>query len=335
MSARKSIPVADRDKILREAGYRCSSPTCRTTLAIHIHHITQVHQGGGNELKNLLALCPTCHALHHSGIISPEAIREWKARLVRLNGSGLPVESSSDQSTDQDRRGFSLAACEFSWRTCPIGLLHKGRFKKRGFCTFFTKNLAITTWSISKDLMRNSPVHGDPVIWTKPGMAPFSLEHQYEDLGLAVVSMGIIDDSNVRARIKDDKILNYMMSPPLQTPVRFRLVPFVGEHVGILHDPGSTRELRGTMEFAFDASVISYINRMGPSKEFMRSTTSPCLVRIADEGAPVFTADARFIGMVSHGLEEQPGEIGWRHVLTNLIPLREYLDAATPPSNQA
>lgn len=39
MSERKAIPAKLRDKVLREAGYRCANPPCRTTLAIHLHHV--------------------------------------------------------------------------------------------------------------------------------------------------------------------------------------------------------------------------------------------------------------------------------------------------------
>ena len=85
MAARKAIPQSIRQDVLIEAGYRCAVPTCRTILAIDLHHIVEVAEGGGNEKSNLLALCPTCHALFHRGEISREAIRVWKGVLVSLN----------------------------------------------------------------------------------------------------------------------------------------------------------------------------------------------------------------------------------------------------------
>src|SRR5205823_10292300 len=39
---------------------------------------------GGNVVENLLALCPTCHALYHRGTIKRESIYTWKALLVSL-----------------------------------------------------------------------------------------------------------------------------------------------------------------------------------------------------------------------------------------------------------
>lgn len=82
---RKSIKPSLRRDVLIEAGYRCANPTCRTILAIDLHHIIEVEKGGPNELSNLLALCPTCHALYTRGTISQEAINVWKTILVALN----------------------------------------------------------------------------------------------------------------------------------------------------------------------------------------------------------------------------------------------------------
>ncbi|MEQ1749320.1 MAG: HNH endonuclease signature motif containing protein, partial [Prosthecobacter sp.] len=88
MAERTDIPKKARHAILREAGYCCAVPTCGTTLAIDLHHIWEVKDGGGNELSNLIALCPTHHALYHRGFISSESIAEWKRRLVAINEVG-------------------------------------------------------------------------------------------------------------------------------------------------------------------------------------------------------------------------------------------------------
>ena len=85
--ARQSIAQSVRQEVLTEAGYRCAVPTCRTILAMDIHHIIPVADNGTNDVDNLIALCPTCHALHHRGEIPQEAIRVWKGMLVALNGA--------------------------------------------------------------------------------------------------------------------------------------------------------------------------------------------------------------------------------------------------------
>lgn len=85
MTKRTSVPRADALAVLTEAGYRCAVPTCRTILAIDLHHIIEVSQNGTNDPSNLIALCPTCHALYHRGTIQKESISLWKAMLVALN----------------------------------------------------------------------------------------------------------------------------------------------------------------------------------------------------------------------------------------------------------
>lgn len=78
-SERKRLSVANQTAVLTEAGYRCAVPTCRGILALQIHHIWEVHKGGGNDLTNLIALCPTCHTLYHNDTITVESIYTWKA----------------------------------------------------------------------------------------------------------------------------------------------------------------------------------------------------------------------------------------------------------------
>ena len=82
---RIAIPNAVRVAVLTEAGYRCAIPTCRTILAIDMHHMVPVSEGGGNTTANLLALCPTCHALFHRGEMSRDSIYTWKSLLVSLS----------------------------------------------------------------------------------------------------------------------------------------------------------------------------------------------------------------------------------------------------------
>jgi len=81
---RKAIPTRVKLDVLTEAGYQCAVPTCRTILSIDIHHIDQVSEGGGNDLTNLIALCPTHHDMYHKKLISKDSIYAWKLMLVSL-----------------------------------------------------------------------------------------------------------------------------------------------------------------------------------------------------------------------------------------------------------
>jgi hypothetical protein len=82
---RTNLPVHIRVTLLTECGYRCAVPTCRGILALDMHHIWEVSEDGPDEISNLIALCPTCHALYHRGTIRQESIYCYKSMLVSLS----------------------------------------------------------------------------------------------------------------------------------------------------------------------------------------------------------------------------------------------------------
>jgi len=84
-SKRKAIPRQVALDVLTEAGYRCGVPTCRGILALDLHHLVPVRDGGSSTLANLIALCPTCHALFERGIIPRASLLAWKAYLRSLS----------------------------------------------------------------------------------------------------------------------------------------------------------------------------------------------------------------------------------------------------------
>jgi len=84
VAKRKSIPIDIQLSVLTQAGYRCAVPTCRGILALDLHHMVEVSEGGENTEGNLLPLCPTCHALYTRGTIKKESIYTWKGMLVSL-----------------------------------------------------------------------------------------------------------------------------------------------------------------------------------------------------------------------------------------------------------
>jgi hypothetical protein len=81
---RDNLPLKTRLIVLTESGYRCAVPTCRNILALDMHHIWEVSAGGSDDPSNLIALCPTCHALYHRGTIKAESIYVYKAMLVAI-----------------------------------------------------------------------------------------------------------------------------------------------------------------------------------------------------------------------------------------------------------
>ncbi|MFZ0394121.1 MAG: HNH endonuclease signature motif containing protein [Terracidiphilus sp.] len=89
---REDLGLKTKVLVLTEAGYRCAVPTCRGILLLDMHHIWEVSEGGGDEPTNLIALCPTCHALYHRGKISAESIYAWKAMLIAI-GRAFDVQT--------------------------------------------------------------------------------------------------------------------------------------------------------------------------------------------------------------------------------------------------
>jgi hypothetical protein len=89
---RGKLPLSLRTQVLTEAGYRCAVPTCRNILALDLHHIYEVAESGGDDPSNLIALCPTCHALYHRGTIKRESLYAYKSMLVAI-GRGFDVDA--------------------------------------------------------------------------------------------------------------------------------------------------------------------------------------------------------------------------------------------------
>jgi hypothetical protein len=82
---RKKLPLNTATIVLTKSGYRCAVPTCRGILALDMHHIWEVSGGGGDDPSNLIALCPTCHALYHRGNYSVDSIYAYKAMLIAIS----------------------------------------------------------------------------------------------------------------------------------------------------------------------------------------------------------------------------------------------------------
>jgi 5-methylcytosine-specific restriction endonuclease McrA len=141
---RDSLPLKTRVVVLTECGYRCAVPTCRNILALDMHHIWEVSAGGGDAPDNLIALCPTCHALYHRGTIRAESIYVYKAMLVAITRA-FDLESI-------DRLLF-LESCEENFLVVSgDGLLHFGRLVAAGLATVEQKannNWQIVTYAVN------------------------------------------------------------------------------------------------------------------------------------------------------------------------------------------
>jgi hypothetical protein len=135
---RDALPLKTRVIVLTEAGYRCAVPTCRTILALDIHHIVEVSEGGSDDPSNLVALCPSCHALYHRGTIKQESIRVYKSMLVSLTGA-FDVETI-------DKLLFLESCAKDFLVVSGDGLLHFGRLIAAGLASVELK--ANNSWQL-------------------------------------------------------------------------------------------------------------------------------------------------------------------------------------------
>ncbi|HFD31103.1 MAG TPA: DUF3298 domain-containing protein [Gammaproteobacteria bacterium] len=82
-SSRPHIPAALRRRVIVEAGNRCAIHTCGSTTT-EIHHIVPWEKCRSHDHKNLIALCPNCHARVHAGEIDRKSLALYKERLISL-----------------------------------------------------------------------------------------------------------------------------------------------------------------------------------------------------------------------------------------------------------
>jgi HNH endonuclease len=141
---RDKLPLKTRVIVLTESGYRCAVPTCRNILALAMHHIWEVSAGGGDDPSNLIALCPTCHALYHRGNILQESIYVYKAMLVAITRA-FDLEAI-------DRLLF-LESCQKDFLVVSgDGLLHFGRLIAAGLASVDQKsnnNWQLVTYAVN------------------------------------------------------------------------------------------------------------------------------------------------------------------------------------------
>jgi hypothetical protein len=141
---RKNLSLKTQVILLTESGYRCAVPNCRNILALDMHHIWEVSAGGSNDPSNLIALCPTCHALYHRGTIKADSIYAYKAMLVAITRA-FDVEAI-------DRLLF-LKSCKKDFLVVSgDGLLHFSRLIAAGLATVEQKsnnNWQLVTYAVN------------------------------------------------------------------------------------------------------------------------------------------------------------------------------------------
>lgn len=104
MAKRKAIPKAVRNKVLVDAMHRCCLCPEHHDVT-DLHHIVPISEDGPNTDDNLMVICPTCHAKIHRirNRYTPEQLRMYKERWVRLCAQGLPLDVRLARAFDYTR----------------------------------------------------------------------------------------------------------------------------------------------------------------------------------------------------------------------------------------
>ena len=97
-------PKLRRRVLAREAG-RCGNPRCRHR-ADHCHHIVFRSRGGKTELANEVAVCSTCHALVHAGLLRVRGRANDELRWSPIVGDdSLKRAVASERAAASERGG--------------------------------------------------------------------------------------------------------------------------------------------------------------------------------------------------------------------------------------
>ena len=100
-------PPKLRRQVLARDGGRCGNPRCHHR-ADHCHHIVFRSRGGKTELANEVAVCTTCHALVHAGLLrvngAPDDELRWLPVADRLPLVQFTAESVGSESANEDSK---------------------------------------------------------------------------------------------------------------------------------------------------------------------------------------------------------------------------------------
>jgi hypothetical protein len=135
---RERLPLETKVLVLTESGYRCAVPTCRNILALDMHHMWEVSAGGTDDPSNLIALCPTCHALYHRGTIRQESVYAYKSMLVAITRAFDVAAIDHLLFLESCKKDFLVVSGD--------GLLHFGRLIAAGLASVQQK--ANNGWQI-------------------------------------------------------------------------------------------------------------------------------------------------------------------------------------------
>lgn len=75
-----------RRMVFRAKGTTCA--LCRRAKAVKVHHLIEHHEGGSDDLDNLIPVCDPCHKAEHrrrTDVMTPERRAAWRELGNHLN----------------------------------------------------------------------------------------------------------------------------------------------------------------------------------------------------------------------------------------------------------
>jgi len=92
--------ISNRGKVLVRDDHTCAECGIRVSSGMEVHHKNDIHED--NSLKNLVTVCPLCHATHHIGFVGkngliihvPELKQKDIFNLIRV--CVIALESGND-----------------------------------------------------------------------------------------------------------------------------------------------------------------------------------------------------------------------------------------------
>jgi hypothetical protein len=131
----RPTPPKMRPPILLREGLRCANPNCGKK-AHQCHHIQLRSEGGPTRMCNEIALCSTCHALVHAGLLKvtgrPGEALEWTTAGSALDQGvlkesaeveGLPVIQLPTGCPDDNASGYPDGGHGTTRPVAPLGTL--------------------------------------------------------------------------------------------------------------------------------------------------------------------------------------------------------------------
>lgn len=294
--------LSDKQKVtvLTEAGYRCACPLCPNELTVDVHHIVEVHKGGGNNTENLLPLCPYCHSKYHRGIIRQSSIIDWKNRTSLIYRSNHFEQVSPQPDSDIM---FATSFNKYSKRCYPIYYFYKyqgkTKYYRAGYATFIDERTLLTAKKVIEKIAKlSTDISG--------GSASLLIGH--ECLGFTVKAVNawgdvvLLESEPLENLRPPDHVVSakytFERTVPDATAIKHIAgTPFIGQQIGYLFGADAGERTYAMYDYAFEASIVSHFIRSNPPT-VDRYAMTPSLSCICDIGGPAFTCSGLLTGII-------------------------------------